>query len=448
MAEDKFDEIRQLKKNYIKLAEIHREERETLLKVINTLSLLAPAKAGIEKDVRLLRETIGADDGDLPIPEIEEMLSGIKDRIINKADDGGADEEIIDRLEDRLIESCRIIKRLMISILDDFYPVTEDIRKLGDNIKFDCQGDISGINLKEPSEKLLNIINMIKVKISRDMGDTSGVFFNLLNQVKELEKSLVTEFGGDAQIREMEHFEMDVGREIGSINESFNIYNTINEIKSAVSQKLKMIAELVTLKKKDEIRKAQAARDNIARLKKKVIDMEQKAQKISEKARQFEKAALKDGLTGLFSRGAFDVKIREAINERKGGGPSFTVIMFDVDKFKSINDTLGHIAGDKVLKKVAECLEETFRKDDFIARYGGDEFVTLIRGVTEEMAGERVVDFSKNLKKRRFVSHKAGEINLTVSAGLASFIEGDTFESIIERADKAMYAAKQKNKQG
>jgi diguanylate cyclase len=444
MAEDKFDEIRQLKKNYINLAELHKEERDALLKVINALTLLAPAKATIEKDIQALKTMITT-DGDLPIQELEEATRGIKDTIVNKTNTG-IDEEMVDRLEDRLIESCRMMKKIMNSILDDFYPVTEDIKTVADNIKIDCQGDISGINIKEPAEKLLNLIDMIKVKISRDMGDTNSVFFNLLGQVKDLEESLYREFGDDRQIKEMENFETNIEQQIGSITESFSIYKTINEIRDAVGSKLKKISELVSLKKKDEARKAQYARDNITRLKKKIVDMEQKAQKISRQAKQFEKAAMKDGLTGLFSRGAFDLKFREAIYECKEKKKSFALIMFDVDKFKSINDTLGHIAGDKVLKKVAECLEETFRKDDVIARYGGDEFVAFIWGVTDEMAKERVIDFKKNLKKRHFVSHKAGEINLTVSAGISVFTEGDTAETVMERADKAMYSAKQRNK--
>jgi diguanylate cyclase len=444
MAEDKFDEIRQLKKNYINLAELHKEERDALLKVINALTLLAPAKAAIEKDIQALKTMITT-DGDLPIQELEEATRGIKDTIVNKTSTG-IDEEMVDRLEDRLIESCRMMKKIMNSILDDFYPVTEDIKTVADNIKIDCQGDISGINIKEPAEKLLNLIDMIKVKISRDMGDTNSVFFNLLGQVKDLEESLYREFGDDRQIQEMENFETNIEQQIGSITESFSIYKTINEIRDAVGLKLKKISELVSLKKKDEARKAQDARDNITRLKKKIVDMEQKAQKISRQAKQFEKAAMKDGLTGLFSRGAFDLKFREAIYECKEKKKSFALIMFDVDKFKSINDTLGHIAGDKVLKKVAECLEETFRKDDVIARYGGDEFVAFIWGVTDEMAKERVIDFKKNLKKRHFVSHKAGEINLTVSAGISVFSEGDTAETVMERADKAMYSAKQRNK--
>lgn len=444
MAQEKTEELKQLKKNYFKLAEIHREERDALLKVINALSLLTPAKGAFEKNIHELKEKIST-DGDLPIAELEDATKAIKDLIVNKKV-GGIDDEMVGRLEERLIESCRIIKRIMTSILDDFYPVSEDIKKAAENIRIDCQGDISAINIKEPSDKLLNLIDMIKVKISRDMGDTNTVFFNLLGQVKDLEESLYKEFGDESQLREMESFETSIEQQLGSITESFKIYKTVNEIRDAVVLKLKRISELVSLKKKDETRKAQQARDNIARLKKKIGDMEQKAQKISQQAKQFEKAAMRDGLTGLFSRGAFDLKFREAIYECREKKKSFALIMFDVDKFKSINDTLGHIAGDKVLKKVAECLEETFRKDDIIARYGGDEFVAFLWGVTEEMAKERVADFNKNLKKRHFVSHKAGEINLTVSAGISAFMDGDTAEGIVERADKAMYSAKHRDK--
>ena len=94
------------------------------------------------------------------------------------------------------------------------------------------------------------------------------------------------------------------------------------------------------------------------------------------------------------------------------------------------------------MKKVSECLLETFRKDDFVARYGGDEFVVLIEGFTQKMCLDRIAVFRENLKKRRFVSYKEGEINLTVSAGATQVCEGDTTEIIIERADSAMYASK------
>jgi diguanylate cyclase len=155
---------------------------------------------------------------------------------------------------------------------------------------------------------------------------------------------------------------------------------------------------------------------------------------------------MRDGLTGLFTRGAFDAKIRENFENYRSQKREFSIIVFDVDRFKDINDKLGHIAGDKVLKKISECLEESFRKDDFIARYGGDEFIVIIEDLTEEMARQRIEVFNKNLKKRRSVSQKHWEINLSVSSGTAKIMEGDTIESLIDRADKAMYVSRRARK--
>jgi diguanylate cyclase len=118
-----------------------------------------------------------------------------------------------------------------------------------------------------------------------------------------------------------------------------------------------------------------------------------------------------------------------------------------VDRFKEINDTFGHLAGDKILEKVGQSLNETFRENDFLARYGGDEFVVLIERLTEKMAHQRIANFRKNLAKKHFVSHKKGEITISVSAGIAVARSEDIPESLLDRADQAMYKEKQSHAQ-
>jgi diguanylate cyclase (GGDEF)-like protein len=154
--------------------------------------------------------------------------------------------------------------------------------------------------------------------------------------------------------------------------------------------------------------------------------------------------AMKDALTKLYNRKAFDLKLANSLKTFEETGEPFALIVFDIDKFKEINDTLGHVAGDRVLEKVAQCLRESFRDSDFIARYGGDEFIAVIEKLTKETAREKVLSFRRNLAKRRFVSHKQGKIDLNVSSGIAVATKGDTPASLIERADKAMYAAKRR----
>jgi diguanylate cyclase len=397
-------------------------------------------------DIQSLKELVKA-EGELPVEEIESGIRKIKDIIIaggNGDGSGDPESDYLHGLESKLTEACRTIKRILTAILDDFYPMTDEMIETAEKIGIECKGDITQIELKAPSEDLLNFLQRIKIKISEDFKDINAVFLVLLDQVKEIEKTISTEFDGERTLKEVEYFEMKINKEVGSIAESFNVQATINEVKKVVLNKLERIKSLVTKKKNEEIERNQIARASIAKLTKRINEVENRAQQMSEKAALFQEAAMKDGPTGLFSRSAFDHKVGEALGAFIEKGTKFSIILFDVDKLKSINDILGHVAGDKVLKKVAECLMETFRKNDFIARYGGDEFVVIIDGFTEKMVLDRVSVFNENLKKRRFVSYKEGEISLTVSAGTTEVQEGDTPESIIERADKAMYASKQR----
>ena len=444
MADVKKDEISQLKKDVIDLIESRREERELMVEVISSLNLLAAGHQDILEKTRQIKEGI-VPEGEISFEFIRSLSREIKDTLIAEERISGEQEmNEIDLLTERFIESCRIMKRLMAVILEDFYPMSDDMKKAADLIRVECKGDPVEIDIKKPSEDFLDFIQKIKIRISKDFTEINNTFFDLLNQVKELEKSLASDFDSESSVRNMENFESNINEQVGNITESFDSYTTINELKEVVIGKLKNIKDLVSLKKKEEIEKARAARENMKRLNQRINTVEKKVHQMSAKAKKYQKAAMKDGLTGLFSRGAFDARIREAFENFTELKKEFSIIVFDVDKFKQINDKLGHIAGDKVLKKIAECLEESFRKDDFIARYGGDEFIVIIENIPEKLARQRIEIFNKNLKKRRFVSQKHGEINLSVSAGTTNVMEDDTIETMIDRADKAMYDSKQK----
>ena len=450
MARDANEEIKQLKRDYFDLEEIHQDEVQSLCRVINTFGTVVATRSDIGEDARAIKEMVRSDDG-LPLDLIENALSKLKGKIMEKEDETNPDEEVLEkfhRIEAHLLEACSGIQKIMTALVKNFYPLTSELEAESKAIRIEPKKDAVQIELKKPIKALLKYIDGIKVKISKDFGYINKTFLVLLDEVKELEKTLAREFGGKNSIKEIEVFEMRINDEVGSIANSFNIYSTINEIKSAVTEKIKNIKKLVTLRKEQDMKKTQKTQENLVKLQKKIAKADKDARQMSKEVEHFQTAAMRDGLTGLFNRRAFDMQINESINNLSGRGAPFSLVMFDVDKFKGINDTLGHVAGDKVLKKVAQCLEETFRKDDFIARYGGDEFVTLIENLSEEMARERIRNFQKNLKKRKFVSYKEGKIELTVSAGITMAMGGDTTESLLARADTAMYDLKQKRKNG
>jgi diguanylate cyclase len=209
-----------------------------------------------------------------------------------------------------------------------------------------------------------------------------------------------------------------------------------------VIRKIQNIKQVVSEKKREDLKRAHMTRENIKMLRERIAEADRYAREMSKKAEELKMVAMKDGLTGLYNRKAFDIKIADALEKARETGAPLTLILLDVDSFKEINDTFGHVAGDKILEKVGQSLRETFRENDFLVRYGGDEFVVLIERLTKEMAQRRVSDFRKNLAKKRFVSREKGEITISVSAGVAAAGSGDTLESMLDRADKAMYSEK------
>ncbi len=137
-----------------------------------------------------------------------------------------------------------------------------------------------------------------------------------------------------------------------------------------------------------------------------------------------------DALTGLLNRGAFDLRLNEAIRRCQRQKEPLSLMLFDLDYFKEINDELGHQAGDEMLKKMAQALRDSVRDDvDHCCRFGGDEFACILFAdlqVAQRIA-ERVLD----------------EMEGRVSIGVARMLAGDTPEALLRRADEALYAAKE-----
>ena len=155
-----------------------------------------------------------------------------------------------------------------------------------------------------------------------------------------------------------------------------------------------------------------------------------------------ENLAFKDPLTGLPNRAYFQRKFQEAVDASEIMGELFGLIMIDVDHFKDINDTLGHDAGDALLKRLAEMLHAAFRSGDTVARLGGDEFAVILRGLHSEADMMRPVNALQDLL-RRPIEH--GGRSFSVSASIGAALHGDLDADpshMIKNADIALYRAK------
>jgi two-component system cell cycle response regulator len=153
---------------------------------------------------------------------------------------------------------------------------------------------------------------------------------------------------------------------------------------------------------------------------------------------EVERLATRDGLTGLANRRLFEESLaREVARSQRRGAP-LSLVVFDVDHFKDVNDTLGHQAGDAVLREVGAALTHNTKASDVPARYGGDEFVVLL----PDCSGTDAVTVAERL--RAAVTAQMSTVQITVSAGAASFPENaEDGERLVAAADAALYEAKQ-----
>jgi diguanylate cyclase len=154
--------------------------------------------------------------------------------------------------------------------------------------------------------------------------------------------------------------------------------------------------------------------------------------------------SLTDPLTGLGNRKYFDRSIQMAVQSALANGDPLSLLMFDIDHFKSFNDSYGHLTGDQVLRLVGQSLRQTIKGQDITARYGGEEFAVVLPNTALRQALTvadhiRRAVMSKELKKK-----STGEIlgRVTISVGVSMLKPGDDTDSLIERADACLYAAK------
>ena len=160
--------------------------------------------------------------------------------------------------------------------------------------------------------------------------------------------------------------------------------------------------------------------------------------RLRERVRSLEAEALTDPLTGAFNRRHLDACLVHAIERRSRLGERASLLLFDVDRFKAINDALGHAAGDDVLKKIVGVVGRRARRMDVLFRIGGEEFALLLGGAACADALAAGEDIRASVEDARLL----GARSVTISIGVSELAEGQSARDWIADADEALYAAK------
>lgn len=177
--------------------------------------------------------------------------------------------------------------------------------------------------------------------------------------------------------------------------------------------------------------------------------VEQEKQELINRQEQLQREAFRDPLTGALNRRFFDESLAREADRCCRYNQPMAVLFADVDKFKSLNDTYGHAAGDEVLKVVAEALKQSVRKSDILARYGGEEFVALVSEPTEKGL-EKLSERIRSRVESETIIYNDLHLKVTISVGAAMALprrsEGDIGQRLLHSADEAMYDSKQRGR--
>lgn len=165
------------------------------------------------------------------------------------------------------------------------------------------------------------------------------------------------------------------------------------------------------------------------------VDIEETNQIISE----LNDKVIRDELTGIYNRRYINRKLPKEIVATKSTNKESTIIMIDIDCFKKVNDTYGYMIGDTVLKELSNIMKSKIRQDhDWVARYGGDEFLIFLKNGDREVANKVIQEINNSLEKKYFTV-KNKQFKITISAGISSIGLGNKdFEKVINEADKSL----------
>jgi diguanylate cyclase len=181
--------------------------------------------------------------------------------------------------------------------------------------------------------------------------------------------------------------------------------------------------------------------DQLKSLTEKINGLKRESSLLKNKLNTARDQATRDSLTSLPNRLAYDERIIAELARAKRYKHPLSILIWDIDLFKQINDNFGHKAGDKTLALIAKLLSQHCRESDFVSRYGGEEFTMLLSDTDSQSALQTANKIRHIIEKTAF--HSSGKkISITISCGITQVIEDDTPESAFIRADNALYQAK------
>ena len=339
--------------------------------------------------------------------------------------------------EDGYEKVARRINQTLQGLLDNIEP-NEVIKHKVDIVQSRLSRGMDWFALATTLEDVRDILMQRYLRADKEFGDYLQKVNDDLNSIREKLGLAVSQEG--EQSKASENFSNAVSRHVNNMQNSLDKGLDLGQLKKDVVVHIGEIqAALAEYQQSQQQETVLAGELNSLIDKVKTIESEsERTRKMLEQERH---KATHDPLTQLPNREAYNERIWQETERFKRYDRPLTLAVCDIDKFKNINDSYGHQAGDKVLLLVSRLLTSRLRQVDFIARYGGEEFVIILPETNDEQALEVLNKIRSTIAQASF-RFREEPVQITVSFGIAQFSKDDHVESVFARADKSLYEAK------
>lgn len=287
------------------------------------------------------------------------------------------------------------------------------------------------------------VISNAYMEIQGELNETENFLKKVTHQLNEITLQIA-----DIETLENESFSNSnnlnsvIEEQIGLIQSGVKNAESIEEIKKTINTRIEILQNnmdhFINVEQNRKKKSEHQHKDLVERL----SNMEGETEKLRKTIEEERNKAYNDALTGIPNRLAFDEKMNDEFQRWKRYKNKLTLCLVDIDKFKGVNDTYGHKAGDIVLRTVAKKCASKIRKSDYFCRYGGEEFA-LILPETDISAAITVAEtLRRSIEKCNF-QYAEESVSITISCGLAQIKNKDSLNKLFERADQALYKAKE-----
>lgn len=330
------------------------------------------------------------------------------------------------------------VEATLLGLLDDL-PVPEHHKPQAESLKVRIE---AGLNLYELVPVLDDFAVLMLAVADLGQREFEGYLAQLNQRLATFQGGLQDAHQGYSEsMAAARELDTELRQQVDGLHSSVQEATDLSSLKNLVENRLDGLLSTMSQYQTQRDERDQEVAGRLQTLVERVASMEQEAKGFRDHLEEQRQKALTDPLTGLPNRAAWAERMELEVARWQRYGGDLLLAVLDIDHFKRINDNYGHLAGDKVLKIIASELNNRLRKTDFMARFGGEEFVLLIPA-TPIAGGQQLMETLRTAIEACPFHFKGERVTITVSAGLTAFAEGEKGDEVFERADQALYRAK------